>query len=122
MLRTGEFADLAGVTPRALHHYDRIGLLKPKRTRAGYRAYSVGDVERLEQIVALKFLGMPLKKIRLLLTRTPDQLAVALRAQRRLLEDKRELIDHAITAIGEAETALCQNRKPTADVFDESSR
>src|SRR5882757_5503192 len=38
--RVGEFARLAGVTPRALHHYDRLGLLKPRRTAVGYRAYT----------------------------------------------------------------------------------
>ena len=33
-------ADLAGVTPRTLRWYDRIGLLKPRRTtEAGYRLY-----------------------------------------------------------------------------------
>jgi DNA-binding transcriptional MerR regulator len=82
-LRTQEFAQLSGVTARALRHYDRLGLLKPKRTSAGYRAYSAGDVERLEQIVAFKFLGIPLKKIGLLITRTPRELARALDAQRR---------------------------------------
>ena len=80
--RIREFAQLAGLTPRALRHYDRVGLLKPKRTRAGYRAYSAGDLERLEQIVALKFLGIPLRKIGLLITRTPKELARALDAQR----------------------------------------
>jgi DNA-binding transcriptional MerR regulator len=55
--------------------------LKPKRTSAGYRAYSAGDVDRLEQIVALKFLGIPLKKIGLLITRTRWELARALDAQ-----------------------------------------
>ena len=59
------FARLAGVTVRALHHYDHIGLLKPRRTSAGYRAYAPEDLTRLEQIVALKFIGVPLKKIRL---------------------------------------------------------
>jgi hypothetical protein len=53
--RTREFAKLAGVTVRALHHYDRLGLLKPRRTPAGYRAYSTRDLEGLEQIVALKW-------------------------------------------------------------------
>lgn len=67
---TREFAQLAGVTARALHHYDRLGLLKPKRTPAGYRAYSAHDFEKLEQIIALKFIGVPLKKIRLFATRT----------------------------------------------------
>src|SRR5215475_15923126 len=47
-LTVGRVAELAGVTVRALHHYDEIGLVQPSaRTAAGYRAYSAGDVERL---------------------------------------------------------------------------
>jgi len=47
-----ELAELSGVTVRALHHYDRLGLLRPKRTHKGYRAYGEEDLVRLEQIVA----------------------------------------------------------------------
>src|SRR5215472_4266739 len=36
-----EFAEFAGVTVRALHHYERLGLLKPTRTAAGYRVYGL---------------------------------------------------------------------------------
>jgi hypothetical protein len=62
--RIQEFAELTGVTVRALHHYDRLGLLKPlRRTRTGYRVYRNSDFARLEQIVVLKFLGLPLKDI-----------------------------------------------------------
>jgi DNA-binding transcriptional MerR regulator len=68
-----EFAKLSGVTVRALHHYDRLGLLRPKqRSSAGYRLYSDGDFARLEQIVVLKFLGMPLKQIKSLLAHLPQ--------------------------------------------------
>lgn len=98
-----EFAQLAGVTVRALHHYDRLGLLRPRRTNAGYRLYSLPDLERLEQIVALKFLGIPLKQIHTLLDRKGLTLPDALRWQRRVLEDKRRLLDRAIRAIREAE-------------------
>jgi len=105
--RISEFARLAGVTPRALHHYDRLGLLKPRRTAAGYRAYTDHDLERLVQIVALKFIGIPLRKIgRLAITRSTD-LAAALQAQRKVLVEKRQLLDQAIGAIQEAEAALC---------------
>ena len=55
---------------------------KPKRTKGGYRAYSARDFERLEQIIALKFIGLPLKKIGFFTARTPERLARALRAQR----------------------------------------
>jgi DNA-binding transcriptional MerR regulator len=116
-LRTKAFAHLAGVTPRALRHYDRLGLLKPKRTSAGYRAYSMLDIERLEQIVALKFLGIPLRKIGLLITRTPKELARALDAQRRLLEDKRRLFDQAIAALLEAQAALRSGQTPDAGLY-----
>jgi DNA-binding transcriptional MerR regulator len=100
------FADLAGVTVRALHHYDRLALLRPARTRAGYRVYRAHDLERLEQIVALKFLGIPLKQIKTLLDRDARTLPDVLRAQRRALEAKRRRLDRAIGAIAAAESSL----------------
>jgi MerR family transcriptional regulator, thiopeptide resistance regulator len=115
--RIGEFARLAGVTPRALHHYDRLGLLKPRRTAAGYRAYIEHDLERLAQIVALKFIGIPLKKIGRLATTRPADLAGALRAQRKTLEEKRRLLDQAIGAIREAEAALHGDRQAAPALY-----
>ena len=48
----------------------RLGLLKPSvRTKAGYRLYGESDLARLEQIIVLKFLGLPLKEIRNLFDR-----------------------------------------------------
>src|SRR5262245_47652940 len=82
---TRQFARLAGVTARALHHYGRLGLLKPRRSSAGYRSYTDRDFERLAQIVALKYIGVPLKKIQVT-TRSSESLANALRAQRQILE------------------------------------
>jgi len=68
MYRVTEFASLAGVTVRTLHHYDRLGLLNPGRhSESGYRLYGERDLARLEQIVVLKFIGLPLKDIRKLL-------------------------------------------------------
>ncbi len=61
--RVREFATLAGVTVRALHHYDRVGLLKPRRTHSAYRVYRDSDLLRLQQILVLKFLGLSLSGI-----------------------------------------------------------
>jgi len=106
MYQAREFADLAGVTVRTLHHYDRVGLLKPgRRTAAGYRLYQDRDFERLEQVVALKYLGMSLQQIRSLLSGGTIGLRDALRMQRRLLTEKRQMLDRAIQAIKEAERA-----------------
>ena len=64
MYQARQFANLAGVTVRTLHHYDRMGLLRPRRSQSGYRQYGDRDLERLEQIVALKFIGVSLGDIR----------------------------------------------------------
>ncbi|WP_426110077.1 MerR family transcriptional regulator [Massilia sp. PWRC2] len=64
MLKVGELARRAGLTVRALHHYDSIGLLTPSaRSAAGYRLYDRADVARLQQIQALRRLGMELASI-----------------------------------------------------------
>jgi DNA-binding transcriptional MerR regulator len=109
--RAHEFAKLAGVTVRALHHYDRIGVLKPQRSSSGYRIYCLGDLERLEQIAALRFLDIPLREIKALLECNPLTLLESLRLQLRALTEKRERIDRAIHAIQEAEK-LAQSNQP----------
>ena len=69
MLKIGEFAWLSQVTVETLRHYDRIGLLKPVHLDqfTGYRYYSLGQLPRLNRILALKDLGLPLEKIAQLL-------------------------------------------------------
>jgi DNA-binding transcriptional MerR regulator len=63
-LTVGRVAEPAGVTVRALHHYDEIGLVQPSaRTAAGYRAYSASDVERLRDVLAYRRLGFGLREI-----------------------------------------------------------
>jgi MerR family transcriptional regulator, thiopeptide resistance regulator len=112
-----EFAVFAGVTVRALHHYDRLGLLKPAtRTDAGYRLYSEHDLARLEQIVLLKFLGFSLKQIGELLDDNSDLLDT-LRCQRVALGAKRGQLERAIQAIQETETALAGCFKPDWKIF-----
>lgn len=73
LLKVGELAKRSGLTVRALHHYDSIGLLVPSvRTEAGYRLYNRHDIARLHQIQAMRGLGMSLADIGEILAR-PDQ-------------------------------------------------
>jgi MerR family transcriptional regulator, thiopeptide resistance regulator len=59
--RIGELAAAAGVSVRALRHYDRLGLLVPSdRTSGGHRVYSAADVRRLYRLLALRSLGVRL--------------------------------------------------------------
>ncbi|CAN7154621.1 MerR family transcriptional regulator [Pseudoduganella sp. LjRoot289] len=76
MIRVGELARRSGLTVRALHHYDSLGLLKPSaRAGSGYRLYSVADVARLHQIQALRRFGMALADIAAFLARPEAPLA-----------------------------------------------
>jgi DNA-binding transcriptional MerR regulator len=66
MFRIGDFAKVARVSVKTLHHYDEIDLLKPKLVHAttGYRYYSIDQLPRLNRILALKDLGFTLNHIR----------------------------------------------------------
>lgn len=62
--RIGELAAMARVSVRALRHYEALGLLQPQaRTEAGYRLYTVAEVERLYRLPALRSLALPLEEI-----------------------------------------------------------
>ena len=113
-----EFAKLTGVTVRTLHHYDRLGLLKPSRyTGAGFRLYSEDDFARLEQIVALKFIGFSLNEINNILKRGTSDLATTLRQQREAIEEKRERLELAVKAIERAEYVVKTSRAPGWETF-----
>ncbi len=110
LYRTREFAELAGVTVRTLHHYDRLGLLKPSgRTAAGYRLYGGKDLARLQQIVTLKFIGLPLAQIKDLLGSRTFDLGSTLRLQREIMQEKRRQFDAALAAIAHAERTISGN-------------
>ncbi|MBD0371173.1 MAG: MerR family transcriptional regulator [Pyrinomonadaceae bacterium] len=113
LYQASEFARMTGVTVRALHHYDRLGLLKPSgRSAAGYRLYGERDFARLQQIVTLKFLGLPLKQIKSLLERDALDLTATLRMQREMLAERRRQIEAAIEAIKRAERQMASESEP----------
>ena len=51
------------VSTKALRLYETLGLVKPVRTGNGWRTYGPDQMVRLHQVLALKFLGLPLKRI-----------------------------------------------------------
>jgi MerR family transcriptional regulator, thiopeptide resistance regulator len=104
--RIREFAKLAGVTVRALQHYDRMGLLTPSRSQAGSRVYSQADLQALVQIVALKSVGVPLKKIGMLRANGPSALFETLGSQRRAMERRQPVLDRVIFAVRNIEAVL----------------
>src|SRR3954471_4589058 len=85
--RIGEVAAATGLTVRALHHYDDIGLLAPTgRSDAGYRLYADEDVRRLYRIAAFRRLGFALGEIGALLVGGGSDPPPVIRAQRDRLD------------------------------------
>ena len=58
LVRIGEFARQAGVSPRSLRHYEEAGLLVPARTSAGYRDYSPKDLDAVARIRPILATGL----------------------------------------------------------------
>jgi DNA-binding transcriptional MerR regulator len=63
-MRIGELADQAGVTARALRHYESLGLLSAQRDRNGYRDYDGNDLRIVAEIRSLVDLGFALEETR----------------------------------------------------------
>ena len=94
-----------GVSVKALRVYEDAGLLKPARTVAGWRIYRQSEIERLSAILALKQLGLPLKRIGELL-RGDGDLAAALALQEAALEDARAEAEQALALVRAARAKL----------------
>ncbi len=108
--RAGEFASLTGVSVRTLHHYDRIGLLRPSAySEGGHRLYREPDLLRLQQVLTLRYLGLPLKQIGALLARPDFDLVASLRVQRTALRDRISDLERIDAALG----ALLEQRRAT---------
>ena len=114
--RIGELAGRTGLTVRALHHYDAIGLLRPsQRSDAGHRLYGEDDVRRVYQIVALRQLGLSLGEVARVLAGGVDVRAI-LRAQLDALVRRIEFHERLRARVEQLLVAL-DGEKPAADRF-----
>jgi DNA-binding transcriptional MerR regulator len=105
-----KLASLAGVSTRTLRYYDEIGILKPARINSsGYRIYGQEEVNRLQQILFYRELGVGLDSIKEIVTAPTFDGAKALREHREKLLEKREQLDLLITNVDKT-IALTEGR------------
>jgi DNA-binding transcriptional MerR regulator len=105
-----KLASLAGVSTRTLRYYDEIGILKPARINSsGYRIYGQEEVNRLQQILFYRELGVGLDSIKEIVTVPTFDGARALREHREKLLEKREQLDLLITNVDKT-IALTEGR------------
>ncbi|WP_139650569.1 MerR family transcriptional regulator [Raoultibacter phocaeensis] len=94
-----ELAKLSGVSVRTLHHYDAIGLLCPKRAENNYRVYEACEVDRLQQILLYREVGLGLADIKALLDDQAFDVERALEDHLARLVEQRERTDALIASV-----------------------
>jgi MerR family transcriptional regulator, thiopeptide resistance regulator len=100
MLTVKQLSKLAGVTPRTLHHYDEIGLLKPSRVGDnGYRYYGEESILRLQQILFYRELGIPLDDIKKIIGRRDFDVMGALRSHKEALQKQVTRLNRLIQTV-----------------------
>ena len=98
MMTVHEVSRLTGVSIRALHYYDQIGLLPAAgHTDSGYRLYDDAALERLQQILLFRELEFPLKDIQRILTNSAFDRRKALAQQIELLALKKQHLESLIS-------------------------
>lgn len=105
-----KLASLAGISTRTLRYYDEIGILKPARINSsGYRIYGQAEVDRLQQILFYRELGVSLDQIKEIVTDPSFDGAAALMEHRQKLLEKREQLDLLIANV-EKTIAMTEGR------------
>ena len=100
MLTVKQLSKLAGVTPRTLHHYDAIGLLKPTRVGAnGYRYYGEDSLLRLQQILFYRELDIPLDDIKKIMGRRDFDVLGALQSHKDALKKQVARLNRLINTV-----------------------
>lgn len=95
-----ELSNITGISVRALHYYDEIGLLLPtSKSEAGYRLYDDKALETLQQILFFREFGIPLKKIRSILNDPALDKIQILQMQREMLVAKKTRTERLIAGI-----------------------
>jgi len=95
-----QLSDLAGISPRTLHYYDEIGLLKPAtHGDNGYRYYGEDCLPRLQQILFFKELDFSLEEIQAILAQPNFDVVQALQVHRQALLERVERLNRLIQTI-----------------------
>jgi DNA-binding transcriptional MerR regulator len=91
-----ETARRLSTTVKALKVYERLGLVRPMRTAAGWRLYGPAQIMRLHEVLALKALGLSLAQIGAALAGRPTDLSLTLAVQETALRERRREIDRVL--------------------------
>lgn len=95
----GEVSDIVGISTRTLRYYEETGLLAPARGANGYRRYTSADIDRLQEILLLRHMGMSLAEIPSALSATEEERRQMLARHLGALKAERERLDTLIRTV-----------------------
>ncbi|HEY9898866.1 MAG TPA: MerR family transcriptional regulator [Pantanalinema sp.] len=114
-------AEIAGVSVRALHHYDEIGLLKPASVSpSGYRQYGDPDLDRLQQILFFRELGFSLQEIKQIIDSPGFDRKKALLTHKELLLEKQRRLHALIQSVEQSIDAIESGKAMEKDAMFEA--
>jgi DNA-binding transcriptional MerR regulator len=107
-------AQRLGVSAKALRLYEQRGLVSPRRTAAGWRAYGPDEIARVAEIIALRALGFSIAQIARVLGDDPLGLEPALAAHEATLEGRIRQLAGAVAKVRDIRAGLAHGKSPTA--------
>jgi DNA-binding transcriptional MerR regulator len=112
-----DVAKRTGLTSRALRFYEARGCLKPLRTYSGRRLYGRGELERIQQILALKRAGLSLAQIGKLTARESIDLGAVVDAQLKVIEERKAELDEAKALLLSVKSRIDRGEPVDAETF-----
>ena len=127
MFTVKQLSKMAGITPRTLHYYDEIGLLKPSRVgENGYRYYGDDALLRLQQVLLYRELDLPLEDIKQIMGRRDFDILSALEQHKEQLRKRMARMERLIGTVDETILNLkgkkAMSPKQIFDVFNEEQQ
>ena len=127
MFTVKQLSQLASITPRTLHYYDEIGLLKPSHVgENGYRYYAEDSLLRLQQILFYRELDMPLDDIKRIIQRQDFDVVSALESHKTQLRKRIEHLERLIQTVDDTllhmEGKKVMSQKQLFEVFSDEQQ
>lgn len=125
VITSTEVSKTFGVSTRMLRYYEKAGLISPMRKEDyAYRCYDESTVRRLQQILVLRKLRIPLKQIAVILT--DKEMQESYRCLQKRLEETNQEIEALETIRTVLQTFISkignpERRKTCAELLDDTT-
>lgn len=72
-MNIGDVAERSGLPAKTIRYYEDIGLIRPRRSENGYRAFAADDLHKLAFIARARSLGFTIEECRKLMALYEDE-------------------------------------------------